>query len=47
LNVNFGLYPPLPAGMIPRANKGDKQPLMSRRALADLAAWLGARAAAE
>jgi methylenetetrahydrofolate--tRNA-(uracil-5-)-methyltransferase len=47
MNVNFGLFPPLPAGMITRANKGDKKPLMSRRALADLAAWLGARAAAE
>jgi methylenetetrahydrofolate--tRNA-(uracil-5-)-methyltransferase len=47
MNVNFGLFPPLPAGAIQRHNKGDKKPMLSRRALADLEAWLGRREAAE
>jgi methylenetetrahydrofolate--tRNA-(uracil-5-)-methyltransferase len=48
MNVNFGLFPPLPDGAVTRANRGDRKPLMSRRALADLALWLGGeRAAAE
>ncbi len=50
MNVNFGLFPPLPEGVITRANKGDRKPMLSRRALADLDAWLGQqppRAAAE
>jgi methylenetetrahydrofolate--tRNA-(uracil-5-)-methyltransferase len=47
MNINFGLFPPLPEGAITRANRGDKKPLMARRALADLDLWLGARAAAE
>src|SRR5581483_8417325 len=48
MNVNFGLFPPLPDGTVTRANRGDRKPLLARRALADLAAWLGpARAAAE
>jgi methylenetetrahydrofolate--tRNA-(uracil-5-)-methyltransferase len=50
MNVNFGLFPPLPDGAITRANKGDRKPMMSRRALADLDGWLGRqppRAAAE
>jgi methylenetetrahydrofolate--tRNA-(uracil-5-)-methyltransferase len=46
MNVNFGLFPPLPEGAITRANRGERKPLMARRALADLAAWLGERAAA-
>ena len=40
MNVNFGLFPPLPDGTITRANRGEKKPLLSRRALADLDAWL-------
>ncbi len=48
MNVNFGLFPALPEGDITRANRGEKKPLLSRRALADLGAWLvPARAAAE
>ena len=48
MNVNFGLFPPLPEGTITRANRGERKPLMARRALAELARWLGpARAAAE
>jgi methylenetetrahydrofolate--tRNA-(uracil-5-)-methyltransferase len=48
MNVNFGLFPPLPDGVLTRANRGDRKPLMSRRALADLEAWLGGtRVAAE
>jgi methylenetetrahydrofolate--tRNA-(uracil-5-)-methyltransferase len=40
MNVNFGLFPPLPAGMITRGSRGDKKPLMSKRALAELGEWL-------
>lgn len=48
MNVNFGLFPPLPAGTLTRANRGERKPLLSRRALADLDAWLGTgRLAAE
>ncbi len=40
MNVNFGLFPPLPAtaGRIDRASK---KPLITQRARAALAAWLG------
>jgi methylenetetrahydrofolate--tRNA-(uracil-5-)-methyltransferase len=38
MNVNFGLFPPLPAG---GKNRGkDRKQLLSARALADLAGWL-------
>jgi methylenetetrahydrofolate--tRNA-(uracil-5-)-methyltransferase len=47
MNVNFGLFPPLPEGVVTRANRGERKPLLARRALADLDGWLGARAAAE
>ncbi len=48
MNVNFSLFPPLPEGAITRSNRGEKKPLMARRALADLALWLApAREAAE
>jgi methylenetetrahydrofolate--tRNA-(uracil-5-)-methyltransferase len=40
MNVNFGLFPPLPAGVITRGNRGEKKPLMAKRALADLCHWL-------
>jgi methylenetetrahydrofolate--tRNA-(uracil-5-)-methyltransferase len=40
MNVNFGLFPPLPAGTITRGNRGEKKPLLARRALADLGGWL-------
>jgi methylenetetrahydrofolate--tRNA-(uracil-5-)-methyltransferase len=46
MNVNFGLFPPLPEGAVTRANRGEKKPLLARRALADLEQWLGRRAAA-
>ncbi|HZB89992.1 MAG TPA: FADH(2)-oxidizing methylenetetrahydrofolate--tRNA-(uracil(54)-C(5))-methyltransferase TrmFO, partial [Stellaceae bacterium] len=47
MNINFGLFPPLPEGAVTRANRGERKPLLARRALADLDAWLGHRAAAE
>ena len=38
MNVNFGLFPPLPAG---GKNRGkDRKQLLSARALQDLAGWL-------
>ncbi len=40
MNVNFGLFPPLAAGVLTRANRGAKKPLLARRALADLGSWL-------
>ena len=42
MNVNFGLFPPLEA----RARKQERKPLLARRALADLDAWLGEKSAA-
>jgi len=42
MNVNFGLFPPL-AG---KTKRFDRKPAMSRRALADLAAWLDLKEAA-
>ncbi|MCC6470990.1 MAG: methylenetetrahydrofolate--tRNA-(uracil(54)-C(5))-methyltransferase (FADH(2)-oxidizing) TrmFO [Alphaproteobacteria bacterium] len=44
MNVNFGLFPPLAAGGS-RLRKAERKPAMAERALADLAAWLGAPAA--
>jgi methylenetetrahydrofolate--tRNA-(uracil-5-)-methyltransferase len=41
MNVNFGLFPPLPDGVLTRANRGERKPLLARRALTDLAGWLG------
>ncbi len=41
MNVNFGLFPPLSDGAVTRANRGERKPLLARRALADLEAWLG------
>ena len=46
MNVNFGLFPPLPEGAVTRANRGERKPLLARRALADLEGWLGAAAVA-
>jgi methylenetetrahydrofolate--tRNA-(uracil-5-)-methyltransferase len=44
MNVNFGLFPPLPS--TPKA-KAERKPALAQRALADLEHWLGsARAAA-
>jgi methylenetetrahydrofolate--tRNA-(uracil-5-)-methyltransferase len=46
MNINFGLFPPLPEGALTRSNRGERKPLIARRALADLDRWLGqARAA--
>jgi methylenetetrahydrofolate--tRNA-(uracil-5-)-methyltransferase len=43
MNVNFGLFPPLPPGRMPK----DQRPnAYTSRALADLAAWEGAKLAA-
>jgi methylenetetrahydrofolate--tRNA-(uracil-5-)-methyltransferase len=47
MNINFGLFPPLAEGAVTRANRGERKPLLARRALAELDAWLGARVAAE
>ena len=48
MNVNFGLFPPLPESAITRGNRGERKPLLARRALADLAHWLEpSRVAAE
>ncbi len=41
MNINFGLLPPLAEGVVTKANRGERKPMMSRRALADLDAWLG------
>ena len=46
MNVNFGLFPPLPAGTITRGNRGEKKPLMAKRALAELGEWLAPTEAA-
>jgi methylenetetrahydrofolate--tRNA-(uracil-5-)-methyltransferase len=43
MNVNFGLFPPV-AG---ETRGRERKRMLTRRALADLGAWLGARAAAE
>jgi methylenetetrahydrofolate--tRNA-(uracil-5-)-methyltransferase len=46
MNVNFGLFPPLPKGQgRPPKGRARKQ-AMSQRALADLQAWLGSLAQA-
>ena len=42
MNVNFGLFPPLEHPV----RKAERKPALARRALADLEAWLGARAQA-
>ena len=42
MNVNFGLFPPLDT----RMKKRQRKPAMSKRALADLDAWLGRRSVA-
>ena len=48
MNVNFGLFPPLEPVEGKKIKKRDRKPMMSRRALADLDAWLAeTRAAAE
>jgi methylenetetrahydrofolate--tRNA-(uracil-5-)-methyltransferase len=44
MNVNFGLFPPLDAAA---PGRSERKPLLSRRALADLDAWLGAAAPAQ
>ena len=46
MNVNFGLFPPLDEGG-KRINGRERKRVYTRRALADLGAWLGAREAAE
>ncbi len=38
MNINFGLFPPLPV----RVHKKERKPAISKRALEDLAGWLGA-----
>ncbi|HEX3756331.1 MAG TPA: methylenetetrahydrofolate--tRNA-(uracil(54)-C(5))-methyltransferase (FADH(2)-oxidizing) TrmFO [Rhizomicrobium sp.] len=45
MNVNFGLFPDLPLGS--KTKGRDRKQAMAQRALADLDAWLGRKAAAE
>ena len=40
MNINFGLFPPLPDGLVTRANKHERKPMLARRALAELESWL-------
>jgi methylenetetrahydrofolate--tRNA-(uracil-5-)-methyltransferase len=40
MNVNFGLFPPLPAALLTRANRAEKKPLFVRRARAALGDWM-------
>jgi methylenetetrahydrofolate--tRNA-(uracil-5-)-methyltransferase len=40
MNVNFGLFPPLPAEALTRAKRLERKPMMTRRARAALEAWL-------
>jgi len=48
MNVNFGLFPPVAPPHGRRRIKGrERKKALSERALTDLGAWLGARAAAE
>jgi methylenetetrahydrofolate--tRNA-(uracil-5-)-methyltransferase len=42
MNVNFGLFPPLPETMLGRAGRAARKPALSARAMADLEAWLSA-----
>jgi methylenetetrahydrofolate--tRNA-(uracil-5-)-methyltransferase len=42
MNVNFGLFPPLPETVPGRAGRAARKPVLSARALADLEAWLSA-----
>ena len=42
MTVNFGLFPPLTG----RVKRPDRKPLMAKRALADVATWLGLKDAA-
>jgi len=46
MNVNFGLFPPLPETGKRGAKGADRKAALARRALADLDGWLGRRAAA-
>ena len=46
MNVNFGLFPPVDDASGGRRGKQDRKRAYCRRALADLDAWLGSRAAA-
>jgi methylenetetrahydrofolate--tRNA-(uracil-5-)-methyltransferase len=40
MNVNFGLFPPLPEPAGKRRAKEGRKPALSARALADLDGWL-------
>jgi methylenetetrahydrofolate--tRNA-(uracil-5-)-methyltransferase len=46
MNINFGLFPPMPESGR-RRDRGDRKRRLTARALADLGAWLGTRQAAE
>ena len=47
MNVNFGLFPPLPPDHDSRLKKNDRKPALSARALSDLDDWLGLAKPAE
>jgi methylenetetrahydrofolate--tRNA-(uracil-5-)-methyltransferase len=46
MNVNFGLFPPLPAAAAGRKGRAERKPALAARALADLDRWLNAAAPA-
>lgn len=46
MNVNFGLFPPLEKVDGKKIKKKERKPAMARRALEDLAGWLGSNPAA-
>jgi folate-dependent tRNA-U54 methylase TrmFO/GidA len=46
MNINFGLFPPVPDSGRKR-DRADRKRRITARALADLDAWLGTRQAAE
>jgi methylenetetrahydrofolate--tRNA-(uracil-5-)-methyltransferase len=46
MNINFGLFPPLPAAALARGNRAEKKPLLIARARARLGDWLGRAEAA-
>ena len=46
MNVNFGLFPPLPETGKRGPRGADRKTALAHRALADLDTWLGRRAAA-
>ena len=40
MNINFGLFPPIPGAADGRGGRGQRKPALAARALADLDRWL-------